>query len=124
MSTETVISDCLSALSRLPPVYIPRCDPVVEIHLKISEFSTELERTVFGERRKSYVQEYRALYVTFKEDIQGTIPNFYPAENSQSSPGLVKSQATPLNYLDVRKVIRECALLFALLTFPYFFFVR
>ena len=119
-----MITDCLTALSRLPPVYIPRGDPVVEIHLKISEFSTDLERTVFGERRKSYVQENRALYVIFKEDIQDTIPNFYPAENSQSNPGLVKSQAKPLNYPDVRKVIREYALLFALLNVPLFSVVR
>ena len=118
-----MITDCLTALSRLPPVYIPRSDPAVEIHLKISEFSTDLERTVFGERRKSYVQDNRADYVTFKENIEGTIPDFYPAENSQSSPGLVKSQATPLNYLDVRKVIREYAL-FALLNVLLFSIVR
>ena len=106
-----MIKDCVSALSRLPPVYIPRADPAVEIHLKISEFSTDLDRTVFGERRKSYVQENRGLYVTFKENIQATIPDFYPSENSLSNPGLVKSSATVLNYLDVRKVIRECALI-------------
>ncbi|TDL15309.1 P-loop containing nucleoside triphosphate hydrolase protein [Rickenella mellea] len=79
--TQKKIDECRKELAKLPSLLIH--EPSAEILDLINRFCGELNIAVYGNGNlKTFIQQNRATYRTFKIKIRGTAPDFRPVETN------------------------------------------
>ncbi|KAG6830083.1 hypothetical protein H0H87_009296 [Tephrocybe sp. NHM501043] len=78
---EQLLAECVEELKGLPTALTTN-DASTEVFLRITQFCQDFRSTVFGEQKRTLVQDNRRRYNLFKEDIYRSRPNFAPYLNS------------------------------------------